>query len=288
MVRVYNNVVCDCSGAGIDVADWSNDGPKTHIRIANNTVYNNGSTWGGGIFVGSGQIEDVVIGNNIASDNGRWQIGAIPESLAEVSGSHNLVDGNLDEGEEYGPDCGWDECYEFAGTYRIVADPAFASTTQGSYDFHLLAGSPAVDSGTAATVDYDFDGKTEELFFDHEWTARPLDGDLDGAALFDRGAYEFDPYEDKTWTGDSGEHWNTPGNWEPVGVPGNMARVVIPDVSSASGRFPVVSAVPSQGVAILEVGPGASLSIASTMSLDVLYSLTVEGLVEISGLLNMP
>ena len=152
----------------------------------------------------------------------------------------------------------------------------------------MTASSPAVDSGTAAMVDYDFDGETEELSFDHEWTARPLDGDLDDAAHADRGAYEFDPYEDKTWTGDSDEHWNTPGNWEPAGVPGNLARVLVPDVSAASGRFPVVSAVASQSVAILEVGPGASLSVASTMSLDVLHSLTAQGLVEISGLLNMP
>ena len=64
---------------------------------------------------------------------------------------------------------------------NISADPLFLNDVQG--DYHLRTGSPAIDSGisTAAGLpEKDFDGNS-----------RTLDGDGDGTAVVDIGAYEF-------------------------------------------------------------------------------------------------
>lgn len=68
----------------------------------------------------------------------------------------------------------------------LTADPIFVAwSDDGDYtndDLHLAPGSPGIDYGLDGYVSDDFDGVT-----------RPLDGDLDGTAAPDCGAYELDP-----------------------------------------------------------------------------------------------
>jgi hypothetical protein len=66
-------------------------------------------------------------------------------------------------------------------TGNIYADPLFA----GPEDFHLLAGSPSIDLANPAAggaLATDFDG-----------AVRPVDGNGDGVAAADQGAYEYQP-----------------------------------------------------------------------------------------------
>jgi hypothetical protein len=65
-----------------------------------------------------------------------------------------------------------------SGVGDISADPMFVDPAAG--DFHLSAGSPCIDAGT------DLGAPASDL----DAVVRPIDGDSDGAAAFDMGAYE--------------------------------------------------------------------------------------------------
>jgi len=84
-----------------------------------------------------------------------------------------------------------------------------------SDDFHLRYDSPCIDSGTdlTGTISDDFDG-----------TPRPLDGDFDGVAEFDIGAYEYLPNQDT-------DSDTMPDGWE------HRFNLDPSDPSDASGMF---------------------------------------------------
>jgi hypothetical protein len=172
-VSVYNNVAYSNQFDGLGISGCC-PGPASHpmrnIQIVNNTSYNNGlGEWGGGIGVGNPDVEGLVIRNNICSQNLSFQIAvglSIPPENYTVD--HNLIDGFrglVGDGEIYGDD-------------YVEGDPLFANPAGA--DFHLQPGSPAIDMGSEVDApDDDFDG-----------TSRPQDGDDDGSAAFDIGAYE--------------------------------------------------------------------------------------------------
>jgi hypothetical protein len=164
-IKVFNNVVYGGSAHGIVVTAWvgENQGTKKNVDIVNNTVYHcgHGGSWGGGIRVETDKVENIIINNNIVSQNNRWQISVTPNARSQVFVSNNLIDGFLN---------GYQEIY---GENYLEGDPKFVNSTEG--DFHLMSDSSAIDAGIS----------TKAPLCDHENNLRPQ------GKTFDIGAYEY-------------------------------------------------------------------------------------------------
>ncbi len=172
---IENNIVYNNSRGGIRYSDWIDE-------IVNNTVYNNGNDTndsGGGIIYDdlTGAFNDppsgvppapLLIRNNISVYNQNAGIRACFDN-AGLERDYNLV--YLNNGRT--DDCGWYTSGEVSyvdnlrcanmqyggcgadvprplamdDPHDIIADPVFESITPGSEDFHLKAGSPAIDAG---------------------------------------------------------------------------------------------------------------------------------------------
>ncbi len=172
-VCVYNNLAYHNRYCGLVVTTNGPGGasgqhPMRGIYVLNNSFHDSGwETWGGGIAVDNPDARGVVVRNNICSQNLYFQM-AVAAAVApqNVSIDHNLIDGfRGTEGETRGRD-------------SVEGDPRFLNASVG--DFHLRAGSPAIDRGSADRAPGDdFDGR-----------ARPQDGDGNGTTAYDIGAFE--------------------------------------------------------------------------------------------------
>lgn len=170
-IRLYNNVAYHNRYVGILLSGCCPESathPVRNIQVINNTLYNNGwPDWGGGIGIENTQAQSVTLRNNIASQNLYFQIAvdaAIPARTLSVD--HNLIDGfRGTEGEIRGSD-------------YVEGNPCFVNPAGA--DFHLQASSPAIDRGSALNAPGD----------DYDGNPRPQDGNGNGSAEYDIGAYE--------------------------------------------------------------------------------------------------
>jgi len=165
-VVIYNNIVYNSRFVGITIADWGKpilEHPMKDIKVINNTFYDNGrGDWGGGISVENPNVENVVIRNNICSQNLSFQIAVVTDVRAEsLTIDYNLIDGYRGYHEELrGSDC-------------VEGNPLFINTRWA--DFHLEENSPAIDKGSS------FDAPGNDL----DGNYRPQ------GAGYDIGAFEF-------------------------------------------------------------------------------------------------
>jgi hypothetical protein len=176
-IVAYNNVVYHV-GLGPDPADGSSNyaciyvanitnagAPGSgNVQLYNNTLYDCGPRGGsasGAIAVDSGGPVGVQMDDNlIESLSGESYVSADSGSAPAITGANNLLDG-----------AGAAPSY-LNGS--VSGAPLFAGAAAG--DFHLTAGSPAVDHGKATAAATDADGNP-----------RPQ------GAAFDIGAYELAP-----------------------------------------------------------------------------------------------
>ena len=69
------------------------------------------------------------------------------------------------------------------------------------------------------------------------------------------------------WTGAVSTAWDNAANWSPQGVPGSFTNVLIPNVSAASGNFPVVSS--DEGAFDLTLAAGSSIDVNAGAQLSI-------------------
>lgn len=191
-------------GAGVYLYDTT----ATIVSTAflDNVGLSPGTSPGTGLLIREGSsvvMANALLSGNGANDNNTVHVytdgflasynstyaGNLDVPLYAVSGSTVTLDGNVIWGngsvtllqpDVYTTTACNDSVIPLNGPGDISADPYFVTTTRGAY--RLGPFSPAIDACATGTL-YDLDGRS-----------RPIDGDGDGSADYDMGAFEQIPY----------------------------------------------------------------------------------------------
>lgn len=146
--HIYNNIAYRNQSWGIHLWHAARD-----VAVANNLVYRNGA---GGILIGAGDApgnvtcEGVTVVNNIIVDNiSQWSYGYAIREAGRTG--DNLYYNNLIHGNS-----AYLQLAAGKISRTVNADPQFVNyQPDGRGDYHLKAGSPAIDAGVSSPAPQD-------------------------------------------------------------------------------------------------------------------------------------
>ena len=153
-VFVYNNISYSNAMMGIAVEGntWGVAG-KTHqlrnIHVYNNTCYNNGDSWGGGVHVNGSNCDSIFVRNNILASNKYSQL-VIENGPTNLVMENNLIYGVNNFGR--------------VSKNQINGNPLFIDESLN--DFHIQKKSPAIGNATLSdcpTFDFDYKPRFDTL-----------------------------------------------------------------------------------------------------------------------------
>jgi hypothetical protein len=226
-ITFHNNLIYDTKGPGLYVL--MSAGPLERIQFVNNTVHATGTEWGSGLWLNGENARDIVVRNNVFSGNNAapFLVSKAPLSIT--------VDSNLAPVAQPGYASGF-----------ILGDAKYVNAAAA--DFRLASGSPAIDSGSSSTV-YDV------VLGDLEGKPRVLDGNCDGTAAIDMGAYEHAASCNGTG-GDSVGGTSGTGGAGTGGSGGTGANPVDPSTGGQAAGAPPAAGAPSDGFSESTTGGG--------------------------------
>jgi parallel beta-helix repeat protein len=181
---VMNNVLYNCTAGGISVQN------QCDALIVNNTLVNcnkaiklfdHTARWGPPYCLTPGSGKATVLNCVIWNCNPAFDLADSSAGQSYVYVAYSDIEGGTSNAA-IGPNSTL-----VVGPGNLQADPRFAGAA--NTNFHLLAGSPAIDAGTNQTPGGI--SLTNMVTRDYEGTPRPLDGDGADGAAYDLGAYEF-------------------------------------------------------------------------------------------------
>jgi hypothetical protein len=169
---IVNNVVRAGSGGG----GWISQPSGATVTFLNNTIVGNtASDSTSGIFTTGFAQTDTFTNNIVVAAHNQIAI-TCSSTYSPISPAFSYNDAYSDSGQNWAG-----VCAHGSGTGNISADPMFLTTS----DYHLQWGSPAVDAGSNSAPNLPAT--------DYVGNPRTVDGNGDGNAVVDMGAYELQP-----------------------------------------------------------------------------------------------